>query len=405
MLHKQVFSQKGGIGNPKYVILSRKAERKELVEILQGLFAGVGGVTWQHIVMWILGLGLICLAVQKDYEPLLLVPIGFGAVMANIPFSGAVGEGEPLTLLLRVGVLTELFPILIFVGVGAMCDFSPLLRRPEVMLMGAAAQIGIFGTIIVATLLGFPIAHAAAIGILGTADGPTTIYVGSLYAREILPALALAAYSYMALTPLIMPPIIKALTTVEERRIRMTYVEGPEVSRTVRLIFPLLVVLIAGVIAPVAVPLVGFLMLGNFLRECGVTERLSKSAQNELINIVTLLLGLTIGGSMTAENFLNLASLGVMALGLVAMIFATAGGLIIAKIMNLFLKAKINPMIGAAGISAFPMAGRVVAKMALAEDKQNYLLMQAMAVNISGQLCSVIAGVVVIAIIKVVIGA
>jgi oxaloacetate decarboxylase beta subunit len=209
----------------------------------------------------------------------------------------------------------------------------------------------------------------------------------------------------MALTPLIMPPIIKALTTVEERRIRMAYVEGPEVSRTVRLIFPLLVVLVAGIIAPVAVPLVGFLMLGNFLRECGVTERLNKSAQNELINIVTLLLGLTIGGSMTAENFLNVASLGVMALGLVAMIFATAGGLIIAKVMNLFLKVKINPMIGAAGISAFPMAGRVVAKMALAEDKQNYLLMQAMAVNISGQLCSVIAGVVVIAIIKVVLGA
>ncbi|MBT9155709.1 MAG: Glutaconyl-CoA decarboxylase subunit beta [Firmicutes bacterium] len=375
-----------------------------MAEILQGLFAGIGGITWQHLVMWILGLVLIYLAVAKSYEPLLLVPIGFGAIMANIPFSGAVGEGGPLTLLLEAGVLTGLFPILIFVGVGAMCDFGPLLRRPEVMLIGAAAQTGIFLTIIVATLLGFPIAQATAIGILGTADGPTTLYVASLYAREILPALALAAYSYMALTPLIMPPIIKALTTREERQMRMTYVEGPEASRTARLVFPLLVVLVAGTLAPVAVPLVGFLMLGNFLRECGVTDRLSQSAQNELINVVTLLLGLTIGGAMTAENFLNVPSLGVMTLGLVAMVFATAGGILIAKMMNLFLKHKINPMIGAAGISAFPMAGRVVAKMALAEDKQNYLLMQAMAVNISGQLCSIVAGVVVIAIIKVVLG-
>ncbi|MBS3978116.1 MAG: sodium ion-translocating decarboxylase subunit beta [Syntrophomonadaceae bacterium] len=353
--------------------------------------------------MWIFGLGLIYLAVKKQYEPLLLVPIGFGAVMANIPFSGAIGEDGPLTLLLNAGVLTELFPILIFVGIGAMCDFGPLLRRPEVMFIGAAAQVGIFLTIIVAVLLGYPIAQAAAIGILGTADGPTTIYVASLYAREILPALALAAYSYMALTPMILPPIIKALTTAEERRIRMTYQEGPEVSRTARLIFPILVVLVAGIIAPVAVPLVGFLMLGNFLRECAVTERLNQSAQNEIINVVTLLLGLTIGGSMIAENFLNLASLGVMALGLLAMIFATAGGIIVAKFMNLFLKVKINPMIGAAGISAFPMAGRVVAKMAQAEDKRNYILMQAMSVNISGQMCSIVAGVVVIAIIGVIL--
>lgn len=374
-----------------------------MIDILQGLFTGVAGVTWKHLVMWIFGLGLIYLAVKKQYEPLLLVPIGFGAVMANIPFSGAIGEDGPLTLLLNAGVLSELFPILIFVGVGAMCDFGPLLRRPEVMFIGAAAQVGIFLTIIVAVLLGYPIAQAAAIGILGTADGPTTIYVASLYAREILPALALAAYSYMALTPMILPPIIKALTTAEERRIRMTYQEGPEVSRTARLIFPILVVLVAGIIAPVAVPLVGFLMLGNFLRECAVTERLNQSAQNEIINVVTLLLGLTIGGSMIAENFLNLASLGVMALGLLAMIFATAGGIIVAKFMNLFLKVKINPMIGAAGISAFPMAGRVVAKMAQADDKRNYILMQAMSVNISGQMCSIVAGVVVIAIIGVIL--
>ena len=374
-------------------------------EIIGGLLAGIGALTWQQVVMWALGLTLIYLAVSRNYEPLLLVPIGFGAIMANIPLSGAVGEGGPLTLLLQVGVLTELFPILIFIGVGAMCDFGPLLKNPEVMLLGAAAQVGIFATIVVATVLGFPIAQATAIGILGTADGPTTLYVASLYAPEILAPLALAAYSYMALTPLIMPPIIKALTTVKERKIRMQYHSGPEVSRTAKLLFPLCVVIVAGVIAPVAVPLVGFLMLGNFLRESGVTERLSQSAQNELINIVTLLLGLTIGGTMTAYNFLNATSLRVMLLGLGAMVFATAGGIIIAKIFNLFRQEKINPMIGAAGISAFPMAGRVVAKMALAEDKQNYLLMQAMAVNISGQLCSIVAGVVVIAIIKALLGA
>ncbi|MEW6663506.1 MAG: sodium ion-translocating decarboxylase subunit beta [Bacillota bacterium] len=369
-------------------------------EIIWGLFESFGALSWKHLVMWFLGFGLIYLAVKKNYEPLLLVPIGFGAVLANIPLSGAIGEDGPLTLLLQVGVLTELFPILIFVGIGAMCDFSPLLRNPSVMLMGAAAQVGIFITIIVATLLQFPIAQAAAIGILGTADGPTTIYVASLYAPELLAPLALAAYSYMALTPVIMPPIIRMLTTPEERKIRMGNQNDQEVSRTARLLFPLCVVIIAGLIAPVAVPLVGFLMLGNFLRECGVTDRLSQSAQNELINIVTLLLGLTIGGTMAAEHFLNWISLGVMSLGLLAMIFATAGGIIIAKLLNAFRSEKINPMIGAAGISAFPMAGRVVAKMATSEDKRNYLLMHAMAVNISGQMCSIVAGVVVIAIIS-----
>lgn len=371
---------------------------------LTNLVAGISALSWQHLVMWLLGSTLIYLGVKKNYEPLLLIPIGFGTLMANIPLSGAIGEGGPLTTLLNVGVLTELFPILIFVGVGAMCDFGPLLRNPEVMLLGAAAQIGIFGTIIAATLLGFPIAQAAAIGILGTADGPTTIYVASLFAPELLAPLALAAYSYMALTPMIMPPVIRALTTSAERKIRMVYQGGPEISRAARLVFPLCVIAVAGLIAPVAVPLVGFLMLGNFLRECGVTDRLSQSAQNELINIVTLLLGLTIGGSMTAENFLSWVSLGVMALGLAAMVFATAGGIIIAKMLNTVRSQKINPMIGAAGISAFPMAGRVVAKMAFAEDKQNYLLMHAMAVNISGQLCSIVAGVVVIAIIKAVLG-
>jgi oxaloacetate decarboxylase beta subunit len=371
---------------------------------LEGLTIGIMALTWHHAVMWAIGFTLIYLAVKKGYEPLLLIPIGFGAIMANIPLSGAIGEGGPLTLLLRVGVLTELFPILIFVGVGAMCDFSPLLRNPEVMLIGAAAQVGIFATIVAASLLRFPLTQAVAIGILGTADGPTTIYVASLYAPEILAPLALAAYSYMALTPLIMPPVIRLLTTPTERRIRMVYTSGPEVSRTARLLFPLCVALVAGLIAPVAVPLVGFLMLGNFLRECGVAERLSHSAQNELINVVTLLLGLTIGGSMTGDTFLNWVTLGVMALGLAAMVFATAGGIIVAKFLNMLRSNKINPMIGAAGISAFPMAGRVVAKMAFAEDKQNYLLMHAVAVNISGQLCSIVAGVVVIAVIKSILG-
>jgi len=291
--------------------------------------------------MWALGLTLIYLAVSRNYEPLLLVPIGFGSIMANIPLSGAVGEGGPLTLLLQVGVLTELFPILIFIGVGAMCDFGPLLKNPEVMLLGAAAQVGIFATIVVATVLGFPIAQAAAIGILGTADGPTTLYVASLYAPEILAPLALAAYSYMALTPLIMPPIIKALTTVNERKIRMQYHSGPEVSRTAKLLFPLCVVIVAGVIAPVAVPLVGFLMLGNFLRESGVTERLSQSAQNELINIVTLLLGLTIGGTMTAYNFLNVTSLGVMFLGLGAMVLPPRGVLLLRSLLICFGRKRL----------------------------------------------------------------
>ncbi|MBS3948931.1 MAG: sodium ion-translocating decarboxylase subunit beta [Dethiobacter sp.] len=354
--------------------------------------------------MWLISFGLIFLAVNKNYEPLLLLPIGFGAMLANIPFSGAIGEGGVLNLLLQVGVLTELFPVLIFIGIGAMCDFGLLLQNPKVMLIGAAAQIGIFVTIIVAALLQFPINQAVAIGILGTADGPTTIYVASLYAPEILAPLALAAYSYMALTPIIQPPIIRALTTKEERKMRMAYLSGPNVSRTARLLFPLCVVIVAGVIAPPAVPLVGFLMLGNFMRESGVVERLSNSAQNELINVVTLLLGLTIGGAMVAEDFLNWRSLGIMFLGLAAMIFATVGGILIAKLSNLFQAEKINPMIGAAGISAFPMAGRVVAKMALAEDKGNYLLMHAIAVNASGQLCSIIAGAVVIAIIGVIFG-
>lgn len=375
-----------------------------MIEILQDLAVGVVGLEWKHVVMWLISFGLIFLAVNKNYEPLLLLPIGFGAMLANIPFSGAIGEGGVLNLLLQVGVLTELFPVLIFIGIGAMCDFGLLLQNPKVMLIGAAAQIGIFVTIIVAALLQFPINQAVAIGILGTADGPTTIYVASLYAPEILAPLALAAYSYMALTPIIQPPIIRALTTKEERKMRMAYLSGPNVSRTARLLFPLCVVIVAGVIAPPAVPLVGFLMLGNFMRESGVVERLSNSAQNELINVVTLLLGLTIGGAMVAEDFLNWRSLGIMFLGLAAMIFATVGGILIAKLSNLFQAEKINPMIGAAGISAFPMAGRVVAKMALAEDKGNYLLMHAIAVNASGQLCSIIAGAVVIAIIGVIFG-
>lgn len=375
-----------------------------MIEILQDLAVGVVGLGWKHVVMWLISFGLIFLAVNKNYEPLLLLPIGFGAMLANIPFSGAIGEGGVLNLLLQVGVLTELFPVLIFIGIGAMCDFGLLLQNPKVMLIGAAAQIGIFITIIAAALLQFPINQAVAIGILGTADGPTTIYVASLYAPEILAPLALAAYSYMALTPIIQPPIIRALTTKEERKMRMAYLSGPNVSRTARLLFPLCVVIVAGVIAPPAVPLVGFLMLGNFMRESGVVERLSNSAQNELINVVTLLLGLTIGGAMVAEDFLNWRSLGIMFLGLAAMIFATVGGILIAKLSNLFQAEKINPMIGAAGISAFPMAGRVVAKMALAEDKGNYLLMHAIAVNASGQLCSIIAGAVVIAIIGVIFG-
>lgn len=371
--------------------------------IIQDLTIGITGLTWKMVVMWIIGFVLMYLAVVKDYEPLLLMPIGFGAVLCNIPFSSAVGPEGPLTTLLEAGISNELFPVLIFVAVGAMCDFTPLLKMPFMMIFGAAAQFGIFATIVLAAILGFPLNQAAAVGIIGAADGPTTIFVANRFAQELLGPLSVAAYSYMSLVPIIQPPVIRALTTKKERMIRMPYNASAEVSKKALIMFPIMVTLVAGIIAPISVSLIGFLMFGNLLRVCGI-EKLSDTAQTTLANLVTLLLGITIGGTMNAEGFLNLTTLAIMGLGLVAFVFDTAGGVLLAKLINLFRKEKINPMIGAAGISAFPMSGRVVAKMALQEDKGNYLIMQAIGANASGQIGSIIAGGVVLAVVGSMLG-
>lgn len=354
----------------------------------------------QSIIMIAIGLTLIYLAIKYGFEPSLLIPIGFGCIMANIPGSGAVGSDGVLKILSDALVLkTEIAPLLIFIGVGAMIDFGPLLSNPKMILFGAAAQFGIFATLIIAALLGFPLKEAASIGIIGAADGPTSIFVASKFAPRLLAPISVAAYSYMSLVPLIQPPVIRALTTKKERMIRMPY--KPEtISKKVKLLFPIIVTIIAGLIAPKSIALIGFLMFGNFLRECEVLDRLSKSAQNELVNIATILLGLAIGSSMLGSDFLQWGTLGIIALGLVAFIFDTAGGIIFVKIMNLFTKDKVNPMVGAAGISAFPMSARVMQKMAQKEDPSNFILMQAIGSNVAGQIGSVIAGGLILTLIK-----
>ncbi len=372
--------------------------------IIRDLTMGITGLTWQMVLMWGIGLGLMYLAVVKDYEPLLLMPMGFGAILTNIPFSSAVGPDGPLTTLLHAGISNELFPVLIFIAVGAMCDFTPLLQMPFMMIFGAAAQLGIFATIVIAALLGFPLNLAAAIGIIGAADGPTTIFVANKFAKELLGPLSVAAYSYMSLVPIIQPPVIRALTTKKERMIRMPYKAADGVSKQALIAFPIMITIVAGIIAPISVALIGFLMFGNLLRVCAGVEKLSDTAQNALANLVTLLLGITIGGTMSAEGFLNLQTLAVMGLGLVAFVFDTAGGVLLAKFINLFRQEKINPMIGAAGISAFPMSGRVIAKMALQEDRGNYIIMQAIGANASGQIGSIIAGGVVLAVVGSMLG-
>lgn len=370
---------------------------------LDELLMGFIGLTWKHVVMWFVGALLIFLAVKKDYEPALLLPIGFGAVLANIPHSSAVannpGEMGFLITLYNAGIANELFPVLIFIAIGAMCDFAPLIRRPSVMLFAAAAQFGIFATAIGATLVGFSFEHAASIGIIGAADGPTTIYVASRFAKELLGPLSVAAYCYMSLVPVIQPPVIMAVTTASERKIKMGF-EGEEpVSQTTKFLFPVMIVLIAGIVAPISVALIGALMFGNILKESGVVENLSNAAQNELSNLVTLVLGITIGGTMTAERFLTFDVLLIMALGAVAFVFDTVGGVLFAKLLNLFSPTKINPMIGACGISAFPMSGRVIAKMALKEDPTNFIIQHAIGVNVAGQVASVVAGGLVLALI------
>ena len=355
-----------------------------LLENAQSLLQGDG---WKLIVMWLIGAVLIYLAIAKDMEPSLLLPIGFGAILMNLP--GA--DLEILHLLYEKGIANELFPLVLFIGIGAMIDFGPLLSNPKLMIFGAAAQFGIFFTFFVASLCGFDIRDAASISIIGAADGPTSIVVANALQSGYIGAITVAAYSYMALVPIVQPPVIRLLTTKKERLIRMPYEPG-KVSRFTRIAFPIIVTFVAGLVAPASVALVGFLMFGNLIRECGVLNSLSETAQKVLANLVTLFLGLTIATKMQADAFLNPQTLMIIGLGLFAFVFDTAGGVLFAKFLNLFLKKKVNPMIGAAGISAFPMSARVVHKMGLAEDPQNFLLMHSTGVNVSGQIASVIAG-------------
>ena len=342
------------------------------------------------LVMWAIGGILIFLAIKKDMEPTLLLPIGFGAILVNLPLSGAVGEEGALSILYEAGIANELFPLLLFIGVGAMIDFGPILTNPKLMIFGAAAQFGIFFTFCTASMF-FDVNDAASIAIIGAADGPTSIVVAQALGSQYLGAIMVAAYSYMALVPIVQPPVIKLLTTKKERMIRMPY-HGKEVSKLTRILFPIIITVVAGLVSPQSVALVGFLMFGNLIRECGVLNSLSETAQKVLANLITIVLGITIASQMQYDKFLRTETLLILGLGLVAFIFDTAGGVLFAKFLNLFLREKVNPMIGAAGISAFPMSGRVVHKMGLAEDNQNFLLMQSMGVNVSGQIASVIAG-------------
>ncbi len=381
------------------------------------LFSGIGflftGAGFKTLVMFAIAGVLIYLAIKKDYEPALLLPIGFGAILANLPpvletmMPSAIGTVDApgfLRVLFDAGIANELFPVLIFIGVGTMIDFSPLLKDPTMIFFGAAAQFGIFATFLTAILLipivlpatagdeGLILRLASAIGIIGAADGPTTLYVANHFKlQDYMAPISVAAYSYMSLVPVIQPPVIRALTTKEERMIRMNYNEERS-SKTALILFPIVVTLVAGIIVPMSAPLVGSLMFGNLIRECGVLERLSKTAQNELANLVTILLGITIGSTMISDNFLRLDTALIMGLGLFAFVFDTAGGVLFAKLINLFRKTKINPMVGAAGISAFPMSARVIQKMATAEDPTNFILMQSISANVAGQLGSIGAG-------------
>ena len=375
-------------------------------------------IEWQMLVMWVIGGILIYLAIKRDMEPTLLLPMGFGAILVNLPFSGAVthyfhnnvsitmqeyntllAEGAEglstsaegmLTTLFNAGIANELFPLILFIGIGAMIDFGPILTNPKLMIFGAAAQFGIFFTLCLASMF-FPINDAASIAIIGAADGPTSIVVANKLNSNYLGAIMVAAYSYMALVPIIQPPVIKLLTTKEERMIRMPY-KPASVSKTTRILFHIIITVIAGLVAPDSVALVGSLMFGNLIRECGVLDSLSETAQKVLANLITIFLGITIATRMVWNEFLVWDTLLILGLGLIAFIFDTAGGVLFAKLLNLFMKEKINPMIGAAGISAFPMSGRVVHKMGLQEDPQNFLLMHSIGVNVSGQIASVIAG-------------
>ena len=370
-------------------------EQQILEQQILELFENVTQVTWQQGVMWIIGALLIYLGIRKKMEPTLLIPMGFGAILVNLPNSGAVTQGSevgPIDVLFNAGIANELFPLLLFIGIGAMIDFAPLLSNPKMMLFGGAAQFGIFFTLSMACLFGFELKDAASIAIIGAADGPTSIFVANFFQSKYVGAIVVAAYSYMALVPIVQPPVIKLITTKKERLIRMPYRQRP-VSKTAKILFPVVITMIAGLVAPKSVALVGFLMFGNLIRECGVLDNLSETAQNAMANIVTILLGFTISTRMQAEYFLAWETILIMCLGLVAFVFDTVGGVLFAKLMNLFTPHnKVNPMIGAAGISAFPMSARVVNKLGLEEDPENFLLMHAVGANVSGQIASVIAG-------------
>lgn len=376
------------------------------------LLEGITEVTWQQAVMYVVGIILIWLAVKKEYEPSLLLPLGFGAILVNLPYSGVVDQmvqgkipaAGIIEWLFKTGIeASEAMPILLFIGIGAMIDFGPLLSQPVLFLFGAAAQFGIFAAILIACLMGFDLRDAASIGIIGAADGPTSILVSQVLGSGYIGPIAVAAYSYMALVPIIQPFAIRLVTTRKERRIHMEY-NPKSVNKQLRIAFPIAVTIIVGLISPQSVALVGFLMFGNLLRECGVLGSLSQTAQNEFANIITLLLGITISFSMRAEQFVNPATLMIMVLGLVAFVFDTAGGVLFAKLINVFLKMAgkkpVNPMIGGCGISAFPMSSRVVQKMAAREEPGNIILMQAAGTNVSGQVASVIAGGLVISIVS-----
>ena len=374
---------------------------------LSFLWEGLLSITWQQAVMYVVGIVLIYLAIKKDYEPALLLPMGFGAILVNLPLSGVINQQMEgigvvngiIEWLYNVGIeASEALPILLFIGIGAMIDFGPLLSMPSMFLFGAGAQFGIFFAICVAVLLGFDIADAASIGIIGAADGPTSILVSQVLHSKYVGPIAVAAYSYMALVPIVQPFAIRLVTTKKERRIHMDYTPGAA-SQRMKIAFPIIVTFLVGLISPQSVALVGFLMFGNLLRECGVLGNLSDTAQNTLANLITLLLGITISFSMRADAFVNVDTLLIMFIGLIAFVFDSIGGVLLAKFLNLFRKKKINPMIGAAGISAFPMSARVVQKMAMEEDPTNVILMHAIGANVSGQIASVIAGGLVISLV------
>jgi len=370
-----------------------------IIDGLLSLLNGFGNLQWTNGVMILVGCALLYLGIKKNMEPLLLIPIGFGAILVNIPLAGLMEKGGLLRYFYEAGVLTEIFPCLIFVGIGAMTDFGPLLENPRILLLGGAGQFGIFLTLLLALFLGFTKLEAVAIGIIGACDGPTAIYVTSKYAPHMLGAVSVAAYCYMSMVPIIQPPIMRALTTVEERKIMMTY-KQKSISRSVKILFPIAVTLVTCLIAPLGTPLMGTLMLGNLLRESGVADRLVKASQNEIANIVTLLLGISIGATMAGPVFLKAQTLIVLGLGLVAISLDTAMGIFLAKLMKVLSGGKVNPLIGAAGISAFPMSARVVQVEGQKANKKNYLLMHAMGANTGGQIGSVLAAAVMLSLLK-----